>query len=89
MERGIPGICIGEKTDLCLIPSVVGGGQEKRHGIVLSKSTSAKKYDIKTGEAIVTARQKCPELVVIPPDYGLYVSASRAFIEKRSGIRIR
>ena len=49
---------------------------------MLAKSTPAKKYDIKTGEAIVTARQKCPGLVVIPPDYGLYVSASRAFIEK-------
>lgn len=73
---------LGEKTDLRLIPSIVGGDQEKRHGIVLAKSVPAKKYDIKTGEAIVTAKQKCPGLVVIPPDYGLYVSASRAFIEK-------
>ena len=30
----------------------------------------------------MTALQKCPELVVIPPDYGLYVTASRAFISK-------
>ena len=73
---------LGEMSDLRLIPSIVGGDQEKRHGIVLAKSTPAKKYDIKTGEAIVTARKKCPQLVVIPPDYGLYVSASRAFIEK-------
>ncbi len=73
---------LGEKTDLRMIPSIVGGDQEKRHGIVLAKSTPAKKYDIKTGEAIVTAKKKCPGLVVIPPDYGLYVSASRAFIEK-------
>lgn len=73
---------LGEKTDLRLIPSIVGGDQEKRHGIVLAKSTPAKKYGIKTGEAIVTAKQKCPELVVMPPDYGLYVSASRAFIAK-------
>ena len=73
---------LGEKTDLRLIPSIVGGDQEKRHGIVLAKSTPAKKYDIKTGEAIITAKQKCPGLVVIPPDYGLYVSASRAFIAK-------
>lgn len=73
---------LGEKADLRLIPSIVGGDQEKRHGIVLAKSTPAKKYGIKTGEAIITARKKCPELVVIPPDYGLYVSASRAFMEK-------
>lgn len=73
---------LGEKTDLRLIPSIVGGDQEKRHGIVLAKSTPAKKYGIKTGEAIVTAKQKCPGLVIVPPDYGLYVSASRAFIAK-------
>ena len=29
----------------------------------------------------MTARQKCPELVIVPPDYGLYVNASRAFME--------
>lgn len=73
---------LGEKEDLRLIPSIVGGDQEKRHGIVLAKSVPAKKYGIQTGEAIVTAKQKCPELVIIPPDYGLYVNASRAFINK-------
>lgn len=73
---------LGEQTDLRFLPSIVGGDQEKRHGIVLAKSTPAKRYGIQTGEAIVTARQKCPELVVIPPDYGLYVNASRAFIGK-------
>ena len=73
---------LGEKADLRLIPSIVGGDQEKRHGIVLAKSTPAQKYGIKTGEAVVTAKQKCPGLVVVPPDYGLYVSASRAFIAK-------
>ena len=73
---------LGEPVDLRDIPSIVGGDQEKRHGIVLAKSTPAKKYGIQTGEAIVTALQKCPGLVVIPPDYGLYVTASRAFINK-------
>ena len=34
---------LGEKTDLRLIPSIVGGDQEKRHGIVLAKSIPAKK----------------------------------------------
>lgn len=82
LERFLPGECAGEKRDLRSVPSIVGGDQEKRHGIVLAKSTPAKKYGIQTGEAIVTARQKCPELVVVPPDYGLYVKASRAFMGK-------
>ena len=70
------------EQDLREIPSIVGGDQEKRHGIVLAKSNPAKKYGIRTGEAIVTALQKCPGLVIVPPDYGLYVTASRAFINK-------
>lgn len=73
---------LGEQENLRNIPSIIGGDQEKRHGIVLAKSAPAKKYGIQTGEAIVTAQQKCPGLVVVPPDYGLYVKASRAFINK-------
>ncbi len=72
---------LGAKLDLREIPSIVGGDQESRHGIVLAKSMPAKRFDIQTGEAIVTAQQKCPDLVVIPPDYHLYVAASRALIE--------
>ncbi len=73
---------LGEKEDLRNIPSIIGGNQEQRHGIVLAKSVPAKKYGIHTGEAIMTARQKYPGLVVVPPDYGLYVKASKALISK-------
>lgn len=72
---------LGEKEDIRQIPSIVGGDQEKRHGIVLAKSTPAKKYGIQTGEPIVAAQRKCPGLVVVPPDYGLYVISSRAFMK--------
>ena len=71
---------MGEETDLRMIPSIVGGDQKKRHGIVLAKSVPAKKYGITTGEPIIDALKKCPSLEIIPPDYGLYVRASRAFI---------
>ena len=40
---------LGEQPDLRTIPSIVGGDQEKRHGIVLAKSIPAKNYHIKTG----------------------------------------
>jgi len=72
---------LGEKLDLREVPSIVGGDQESRHGIVLAKSMQAKEFGIHTGEAIVTAIKKCPGLVVVPPDYHLYVSASRALME--------
>lgn len=72
---------LGLWPDLRAIPSVVGGEEKSRHGIVLAKSGPAKKYGIMTGEPLVFARQKCPQLVVIPPDYGLYVGASKALME--------
>ena len=71
---------LGEEPDLRTVPSIVGGDQEARHGIVLAKSTPAKKYGIQTGEPIVAARKKCPNLIIIPPDFHLYVENSKALI---------
>jgi len=71
----------GSSLDLRDIPSVVGGDVESRHGIVLAKSIPAKKHGIKTGETLYSARQKCPELVVIPPHYELYMMCSNSLIE--------
>ncbi len=72
---------LGETTDLREVPSVVAGEKASRHGIILAKSTPAKKYGIQTGEPLFKALEKCPDLVVVPPDYELYVSASRKFVE--------
>jgi len=58
-------------------PVAVGGDVEKRRGIILAKNQIAKKYNIKTGEAIWQARQKCPDLVVLPPRFDLYLRFSR------------
>jgi len=72
---------LGEKVDLRQIPSVVAGDKESRHSIILAKSGPAKKYGIQTGEPLFQAMEKCPELAVVQPDYGLYVEASRHFVE--------
>ena len=72
---------LGEETDLREVPSVVAGDKVSRHSIILAKSIPAKKYGIQTGEPLFQALEKCPELVVIPPDYGLYVQASRHFVD--------
>ncbi|MBS6397289.1 MAG: DNA polymerase IV [Clostridiales bacterium] len=70
----------GETPDLRDIPSVIGGNEESRHGIVLAKSTPAKAYQIHTGETLFSARRKCPNLVVVPPDHKLYVKRSSQLI---------
>ena len=58
-------------------PVAVGGSVEARHGIILTKNQKAKACGIRTGEAIWQARQKCPGLVCVPPDYPLYVRFSK------------
>lgn len=67
----------GSKTDLRLIPSIVGGDVSTRHGVVLAKSIPAKSYGITTGEPVVSAFRKCPGLVSVAPDHELYHQRSR------------
>ena len=50
-------------------PIAVCGSQEERHGIVLAKNYAAKAKGVSTGEAIWQAKQKCPNLVIVPPHY--------------------
>ena len=71
----------GEKQDLRETASAVGGDITLRHGIILAKSIPAKSYGIKTGETIPEARRKCPDLILVPPDYKLYEKCSAAFME--------
>ena len=68
----------GYKLDLRTIPSVVGGNEASRHGIVLTKSIAAKEFHIQTGETLHNARMKCPEIVIVPPRYWLYMQCSSA-----------
>ena len=70
----------GGRQDLREIASAVGGDMALRHGIILAKSIPAKRYGIKTGETILEAQRKCPNLVLVPPNYGLYEKCSAAFI---------
>lgn len=70
----------GGAVDLRTIPAVVGGDEEKRHGVVLAKSLPAKQYGIRTGESLFAARAKCPDITVVPPDFDWYVQNSKALI---------
>ncbi|MEG0227525.1 MAG: DNA polymerase IV [Lachnospiraceae bacterium] len=62
----------GIRTDLRQVPSIIGGDQKSRHGVVLAKSVPAKKYGIHTGEPVMNAFRKCPNLVMEPPNHQLY-----------------
>ena len=69
-----------ESCDLRTIPSAVTGDRESRHGVILAKSIPAKAYHVKTGEPTATALRKCPDLVLVSPDFKVYNRASKAFI---------
>lgn len=55
------------------VPLAVGGSEQARHGIILAKNQLAKQYKIQTAEPIWQAKQKCPNLVVVPPSFDKYV----------------
>lgn len=71
----------GSTVDLRLVPSIIGGDQEKRHGIVLAKSIPAKKYHIETAEPVISAARKCPDLVVASPDFKVYSRMSHLLMD--------
>ena len=66
--------------DLRNVPSIIGGDPKSRHGIVLAKSTPAKKYGIRTAEPIAHALKKCPFLTIEPANHKLYGEYSKKFI---------
>lgn len=62
------------------LPVAVCGDKENRHGIVLAKNDIAKKFNVKTAEAIFEAKRKCPDLVILPPlmdEYRCYSELAR------------
>ena len=69
----------GYKKDIRLIPSVIGGDEDSRHGIVLAKSPVAKKMGVKSAETIYMARKKCKDLEVFPPNFEIYEEYSNKF----------
>lgn len=69
-------------VEMMLDPSLKGkaiavcGATEERHGIVLAKSELAKKAGVKTGMVNWEAKQRCPGLILVPPQYDQYLKYS-------------
>ena len=62
----------GYPIDIRTIPSIIGGDEERRAGIVLAKSPIAKKFGIVTGEPIYFARKKCSKIEVFPSNFEIF-----------------
>jgi len=69
-------------VEMMLNPSLRGkavavcGSTENRHGIVLAKSELAKKAGVKTGMVNWEAKQRCPDLILVKPQYDQYLKYS-------------
>lgn len=55
----------------------VGGNEKDRHGIILAKSDEAKKFGVKTGDKFSEAYEKCNNLIILNPDFDLYLKLSK------------
>ena len=71
----------GAAQDIREIPAIIGGNQESRHGVVLAKSVPAKKFGIVTGEPVVHALRKCPEVQIYPPNHKMYEKYSAEMMD--------
>lgn len=75
--------CFYASVETVLEPSLRGkavavcGSTEERHGIVLAKSEFAKRAGVKTGMANWQAKQCCPNLIIVPPQYDYYLKFSK------------
>lgn len=71
----------GGTEDYRTMLAAVGGDVETRHGIIVAKSIPTKPYGIVTGEPVVNALKKCPNLKLIPPSHHIYSKYSHAMME--------
>lgn len=69
----------GDVIDLRTIPAIIG--HDESRGVVLAKSELAKKFNIVTGESIYMAKRKCPNIVIVNPDFNIYNHFSKAMME--------
>lgn len=66
-----------KKPWLKSVPTAVAGDAEKRHGIILAKNIFAASFGICTGEPIWSAKQKCSDLILVPPNFDDYIIISQ------------
>lgn len=72
------------RPELRDVPMAVAGDAKVRHGIILAKNEPAKKYGIKTAEAIWQAQAKCPDLVLVDAHHEKYEFYSKKLREMYS-----
>jgi DNA polymerase IV len=55
---------------------VAVGGQPERRGVVAAASYEARRFGVRSAMSMARAARLCPDLVIVPPDFGRYKAVS-------------
>ena len=69
-------------------PLAVGGDPEARHGIVLTADYIAKRYGVKTGMALWQAKEVCPDITFVSPEWTYIFVSQEWHMRYMQNIRI-
>src|SRR5690625_1434987 len=58
-------------------PVAIAGNPKQRRGIIVTSSYEARAHGVKTTMPLWEARELCPNLIVLPPNFERYREASR------------
>lgn len=67
------------RPEFANLPLAVSGNPDSRHGIILTANQAAAKFGVKSADTIWQAKRRCPELILIPPNFPLYTEYSNLF----------
>ncbi|NRG29300.1 DNA polymerase IV [Bacillus circulans] len=62
-------------------PLAIAGNEKERRGIIVTCSYEARKFGVKTTMPLWEAKKKCPDLIVLPPNFDRYRKASLAMFQ--------
>lgn len=62
-------------------PVAIAGNEKERRGIIITSSYEARKHGVKTTMPVWQAKKLCPQLIIIPPNFERYRSASAKIFE--------
>lgn len=82
LDQFIAAVEVLRRPELAGTPVVVGGhGGQTERGVVSTASYEAREYGIRKGQALRSARRRCPDATFLPVDYRAYLEASRRVMD--------